>query len=274
MIETNASGTVPYIPTELTDEARRFFSIDRLKNNYGTCVICHSPIRTVHVPDIYGDAACQSHDPKICWVCGHIIIGNRVFVDGSQRPICINCGTPLKKGDLKSTIAKLLRHYTNHKFLIPRFTLNLLTAKQIVEKHGSLCMGMAILTYDEQNNTKTYTIDLMSQQSPTSALSTLAHEMLHLFMYARDYALTGGNGTMHERLRPIKEGFCNLGSYVALCELADKTDPEVLHHLSNLMEDHDASYGQGFRRMKLLYDTRGWEACVAVLREFSPLKQH
>lgn len=150
---------------------------------------------------------------------------------------------------------KLRNFYRNKHIYVPEHSLCLMTAGQMYEKYyasyHTIPLGMARL----ENNQ--YTIEIMCQQSELGMLKTLAHEMLHLFMYNRNLWPE----------KSICEGFCNLGSYLALCEL-ESENPETLHLLAQLMENRDRSYGEGFRRLKLIYDLKGMDGCIAVLREF------
>lgn len=243
------------IETQLSDSSRRFFSITRIKTPDSPCILCDQKITGPYQTDSYGNWACAKHRLTNCADCDNIITEDRVSLHGCHGYVCLSCGTPSTMDEVYP-IAMMVRDFCRRKHLfVPEHTISLVTAEYMYNKYyaryNTTPRGMATKLGDQ------YIIELMCQQSRAGLLKTLAHEMMHLFMYVRNISPE----------EDICEGFCNLGSYLALVELGGD-DPATMVALSKLMENRDARYGVGFRRMKLVYDLKGMDGCIAILREF------
>ena len=89
--------------------------------------------------------------------------------------------------------------------------------------------------------------------SKTCYAGVLAHEMLHLWQ--------NKNGLSPRR--DICEGFCNLGSFEILKSIGTQV---AISRISALEQDPDSIYGEGFRRVKAVYDSGGWPAVINKLK--------
>lgn len=77
--------------------------------------------------------------------------------------------------------------------------------------------------------------------------------MLHLWQYKHQL-----------NPRPeICEGFCNLGSYEVLKSIGTEV---ALSRITHLEKDPDPIYGEGFRKVKSVYDTGGWQAVITKIK--------
>ena len=63
--------------------------------------------------------------------------------------------------------------------------------------------------------------------------------------------------------REICEGFCNLGSFEILKSIGTQV---AISRISALEQDPDPIYGEGFRRVKAVYDSGGWPAVINKLK--------
>lgn len=89
--------------------------------------------------------------------------------------------------------------------------------------------------------------------SKTCYAGVLAHEMLHLWQ--------NKNGLSPRR--DICEGFYNLESFEILKSICTQV---AISRISALEQDPDPIYGEGFRRVKAVYDSGGWPAVINKLK--------
>lgn len=100
-----------------------------------------------------------------------------------------------------------------------------------------------------------YTIVVLRHLSKTVLALVMAHEMLHIWQYENQLFPPA----------PITEGFCNLGSYLILQSIGSKVASGQILLLSN---STDPIYGDGFRKMKEMYERQGLPSVIAYMHSF------
>jgi hypothetical protein len=86
-------------------------------------------------------------------------------------------------------------------------------------------------------------------------VSTLAHELTHVWQF------------MAGRLkndRALSEGSCNYAAYLVLQHYGGK---QTEYAISNIIDDKDEIYGDGFRRVKRFAEENGIAAWLELLRK-------
>lgn len=130
----------------------------------------------------------------------------------------------------------------------PGHKLRLVSVKEMTELvMNDLGNGISAaygLAYDKYDGS--YHVCVLRNLSKIAFAGTFAHEILHLWQYGKHI----------DAPAPVCEGFCNLGKYLLLSTI-DKA--EAHRRMSYEMLDPDPVYGEGFRSLKVLYDTRGWK---------------
>ncbi len=85
------------------------------------------------------------------------------------------------------------------------------------------------------------------------AIATIAHELAHVWRFTRNE---------RELDAAFEEGSCNYAAYLVLGYYPGERADYFVH---SLMNDPDSAYGEGFRRVKNLVDSRGKEAWLDQL---------
>ncbi|MEB3198140.1 MAG: LIM domain-containing protein [Candidatus Sericytochromatia bacterium] len=83
--------------------------------------------------------------------------------------------------------------------------------------------------------------------------ATAAHELMHVWNFHR----------CPPHSFELEEGACNYMSYRVHLE---KNDALAQYHIEALMRDPHPAYGQGFRRVKRLVDSKGFDTLLTVLQ--------
>jgi len=131
---------------------------------------------------------------------------------------------------------------------LPKFWVYQVKYDQLLKKDGKV-----ILAYAEKQSNY-YNIYLYEGLSRIIYTSTLAHEVLHLWQWEHNIVLPAD----------LREGFCNLGSYMVMKNI--KTEDAIMR-IKMYERDTDPIYGDGFRKMKNIYDNGGWPAVIDFLHQ-------
>lgn len=205
--------------------------------------------------DRYDTALCADHDVRNCCICGRFIIEDNVKLTGFGRA-CPHCGSMRNELELSAARRFIEDFYAGLRINIPDFSVSLLSAEQMHQRYGSQLRPTPLGVSSRQGP---FHVDLMAQQSPVNMVHTLAHEMLHLWMWQNS-------------LRPptaYAEGFCNLGAFLVTAKISRN---EALVKLFRQMENPDRVYGVAFRELKVVHDVYGWETVVAAVRRWKVSK--
>ena len=83
--------------------------------------------------------------------------------------------------------------------------------------------------------------------------AVLAHELLHIWLHQNNIILSS----------QLKEGFCNLGSYLIYNN--DNTHFSTIH-LQAMSNYKNIVYGQGYREMRVQLEKLGWKKLISDLQ--------
>lgn len=217
------------------------------------CFICGEAISGESRRDPYGRFWCASHSVRRCPFCRAAFAGPGNKIEGFSGRYCDNCARPKSYGQAMAIWKYVAGYLTERGLFIPRHSMSLLSGAQMRDKYlktfGSTPRGVTNKSGD------VYHIDILSQQPSASMAAVMAHESMHAAQWARGIDAPDG----------LDEGFCNLVAYEITASIRD---PHAAVHLSMMMENPDPAYGTAFRQLKVLYDSRGWEAVLKLMQSF------
>lgn len=227
--------------------------MDIFGSNKKRCFICNGVISGSYYEDHLGKFACVEHEVKICLSCRGLCDPKKSYNIRGYGHICADCAQKCISGEDAAKLARYVQKYYHLAgFSLPGHKLHLVTITDLRESSpDSVPVGLA---YDHGGGI--YKIKVLKHLSKVAFASVFAHEILHLWQYS-------------ERIEPpieICEGFCELGAYQVLDSI-DKE--EAKKRMVDLMENPDSIYGEGFRKLKPLYDLQGWEGMRKYMRKFS-----
>ena len=217
------------------------------------CVVCGNLILGPCYRDGLGNMVCMQHKDVAahCLSCGRLCSKEKANHIGLGQYVCETCTahTPMESDipKISDYVKKVLSDAGISD--IPTFTLHLVEIEELKKVIGRVCEGYA--SYDGIH----YSIHVLKHLSRTCYASVLAHEMLHLWQ-------------MKLHLKPkqdICEGFCNLGSYEVLKAIGT---PVARNRMTGLENDHDPIYGDGFRKVKKVYDAKGWAGVITKIKKY------
>lgn len=204
--------------------------------------------------DIFGHKVCIKHRKEgtisHCSFCGRFCLQKNSLMISDGVFCCPRCIGDIPKDNKElGQMAFSIRNYYKECGLgeIPRFWVNQVKYDQLLQREGRVCLAYA------EKRVDCYDIYLYEGLSRTIYISTLAHEVLHLWLW--DHNL--------DPEADIREGFCNLGSYMIMKQL--KTE-DSRFRMRMYERDTDILYGGGFRKMKAIYDKGGWQSVIAFLK--------
>ena len=241
------------IPTILPDAVRHYLRV--YVQPTMCCVACGKEVSAQKVfMDAAGQAACREHNLRRCYSCGRFMMPEGVHLPGYEK-VCASCARTMSGAKVQTLTHVVQQHLVNMGFVIPACKVTCLPATEMKRRHANI-MGIAPLGM-AMNDSEPYSIDVMAQQCRAGIIRTIAHEMMHLWLFE------------HECKAPkvYAEGFCNLCAALVLREFEGE---DVLFHLGNMMEDKNQDYGLGFRRLLSVYYNFGLNAVVAAMREYMP----
>ena len=198
-----------------------------------------------------GGFICSAHDTKdihVCHCC-HRLCGNDAHDCGNDIWMCGKCF----ERRMTQPQARSLVNYIQKGFQlaglgeIRGWTLNVVRLEKIMQVFGN----PHVKGYAQRCGNK-FTIYMLCNLSKLFFADVIAHEMLHIWQY-------------QHRLSPpedLCEGFCNLGSYYVLEHIGG---PEAEELMRAMNANPDPVYGEGFRKIKAIYDKGGWKAAVEAI---------
>ena len=228
------------------------------------CTICSEPLQNEFLIDAWGNPFHPKHQKEgiFCNSCSRII-SQKVTKGGyrynDERHICSLCQITVvqNESEMKSSYLSVLSQLDSigintlpNKINIELINLIELNNKTGYQNHGNI-KGYTFI--DKSNIHKlTYTVFILFGLPKVEFEAVLAHELLHVWI-----EFNGVN------LKPlIKEGFCNLGSF--LIYYNDNTKFSKIH-LDAMDNDIHPIYGDGYRKMKNNLDLIGWTSLLEKL---------
>ena len=217
-----------------------------------SCSVCGKPLLAFAYQDWEGNKVCMEHKDCMCNSCGRTY-GKRAKEVEPHVWLCESCAThmPNKKA-VKSIIAYIRTFYKQKGLAVnPHIKLRGVAIAQMERENAANVRGYVMLPPD----TDGYTVVVLRHLSRTVLAFVLAHEMLHIWQHEHHIYPPA----------PITEGFCNLGAYLALQSIGTKVAEGQILLLSN---NTDPIYGDGFRKMKEMYENQGLSAVIRYMHSF------
>lgn len=230
------------------------------------CVVCNKDIKGRYQINAWVQAACLNHDNARCYSCDRFILPNDVRLDDG-RCQCSNCLSvtvcmPSHIEWAKSRVYQILKKSGIND--LPAYVpLSIVSPHQMAEIIGNrqiniMQPGLAKHTVSGLPflQTRTHHIYIFNMMSRLHFAGVLAHELLHVWINEKGYSLNHAD----------EEGICNLGSYL-LYTAANSKATKI--HLKRMEENPDPVYGEGYRKVKRLFDeNRGdIQKVVEILRK-------
>lgn len=227
------------------------------------CSVCGNPLTGKYIKDSYGNQYHESHEREYqhcdnCYrlICTKITNGGVKYNDG--RNICNLCfknsvqNNELFPGFMMKVINSLrdigleLKDRNISIAAVDRKKLKTIAGDSYsVSMRGfSNIQSETVRKGRTQRSTSSYTIYILSGAPREYIESTIAHELMHIWLY---------QNTHNEHASELEEGSCNFISYLYLKKVNSKIAEEII---SQLMNDPDPVYGNGFRKVHKLFGGR------------------
>jgi len=227
------------------------------------CAVCSQPLKGEYSEDIFLNKFHSYHKNEFyqCDCCNRIICqaitkGGKDYSDG--RHICNICYATavFNKKQLEYLLVKVASQLTS---IGIRFDLknikiigvdrNILRnkAKNYNENTQGFCDSKSLNKYINDklvNQTIHHTIYVLSGMTSLSLESTIAHELMHSWIY---------ENTQKNLPDKINEGSCNYVSYLYLKSINQNS---ALDQIKMLETDPDTIYGKGFLEIRLRFENK------------------
>lgn len=218
------------------------------------CYICGKLILGSYYIDWANHSVCSNHyaSVKQCVSCGQFCDSLAIDI-GLGGKFCSHCQKHIiTKDDCLHVINYINRIYSNTEIgEVHNWHLKVIDASALHERTGNLyTRGLA------ERDGDNYTVYVYRQLSKVQFANVLAHELLHVWQYNMNL----------DTLPYLREGFCNLGSYVVLSEINNR---EARATIDNMLNSTDPIYGEGLRKCKYLFEQGGWINVIRQLKRFS-----
>lgn len=222
-----------------------------------TCMICGNTLEGVIFSDIRGNRVCGTHGKnlKYCNSCGGFVRESDLHLaDG--RILCSLCSQALVRHpeDVKWIIVQVKRFLFESGITDLSDTINLMivTAQEMCKVRGDekINLGSPGLALSKCGNCGLFkkrwehTVYVLDNIPKVEFAGVLAHELLHTWQNEKEYDFPAD----------LKEGFCNLGSYVTYLKIGNDYSRILAENLKN---DPNEIYGGGFRKVLPIYQRVG-----------------
>lgn len=218
------------------------------------CTICNTNIKGHYFTDVWEQSICANHRVEHCFSCGRFVrpadlhlADGRCFCSFCHPSIVIfpehiawvekRVRTVLYSHGISNIPQNLSIHLVS-----PSDMANLTHSKQInLYQPGLTVTSRMTGLFLSRCNHTIYIFDYLPK---IQFAGILAHEILHAWQNEEEISLTP----------PLVEGFCNVGSYIVYKSIGNKLSR---HFIKRLEEDPDTVYGDGFRKVKEVYQKMG-----------------
>lgn len=222
-----------------------------------TCMICGKTLVGTVLCDGRGNSVCGSHEKylKYCNSCGSFVRESDLHLkDG--RILCTACSKAIVRHpeDVKWIIAQVKQFLSEVgiSHLSDTIRLKIVTAQEMSRVRGDgkinlYSPGLALSNcgycglFKKQWEHTVYVLDNIPK---VKFAGILAHELLHTWQNEKEYDFP----------TDLKEGFCNLGSYVTYMKINNDYSRILAENLKN---DSSEIYGEGFRKVLPIYKRVG-----------------
>lgn len=231
--------------------ASKILTLVKESLNSTRCVVCGNVIIGSYYEDEMGNKVCFQHKDKAvyCLSCGCICSKEKATYIGQRQYICESCSSHSPQDSDIQGISTYVRKVLSDAGIvdIPAFNLHRVELDVLQKMTGEPCEGLA------RYNGVQCDIYILNCLSRTCYASVLAHEMLHLWQYKNKISAR----------KDICEGFCNLGSYEVLKSIGTQV---ARARIANMEKNPDPVYGDGFRKVKAVYERSGWAEVLKKIK--------
>lgn len=202
--------------------------------------------------DWSGQMICSSHDPSsatYCLSCRRFCNPSESINLGYGTYLCGICRDDIVNKETASSIVEYIRDGYRKAGLgeISNWHLKVIDVPSMRAKYGDVNVaGFATQTGS------LFEVTVLRHLSRVAFANVLAHELLHIWQYNRNLSPESS----------LSEGFCNMGSYYVLKHIATN---EAHAFMEMLERNPDPIYGDGFRRVKSVFDKGGWEEVINLI---------
>lgn len=217
-----------------------------------TCVVCGELITGTYKLDMWGQAFHAHHTTKLCASCGRVVTDSDKHLP-YNRYVCTHCvrAVVAKPEHVKWVYDRVYLIFKSKGLELPaNVPVEIVDAKRMAQLNGSNVIDVNKLGLTVSGGTGLFGAKLNHNVYMLDGLhkvifgGVLAHELLHVWQNEH-----------HIRLpKAYCEGFCNLGSYLLYRSIENEMT-DVL--VKNMMNDPDEIYGEGFRKVKAMFDGEG-----------------
>ena len=234
------------------------------------CSLCLEILSGEYLVDAWGNSFHKSHEAEgiYCSSCSRIISegvtqGGYKLDDG--RFLCSLCESNIVQSSSQIDVSKLKVLTLLQKIgidgikknipisLANRFSLQNL-ADEIASSHLKGFTKFSYIKSPSGNFSSKYKIYILDRLPTIEFEAVLAHEYLHVWLYNNNSDLPPAQ----------REGFCNLASAYIYEQNGSKFS-EI--HLDSMDADSDPNYGDGYRKMKIHLEKKGWKSLLQTVRQ-------
>lgn len=233
------------------------------------CALCNKGIRGMLLTDTWGNTFHAEHNgiSSQCDYCATFFTNSgerRGFRYEDGRKICNRCKKNAVSDNeaMKNIALEVIRHLRNLDFHVTLSSTELVLVNSDkmhdmdrTAGHNRLGLTDYQASRDSWGRTieQEITIYMLSGMPRILAISTLAHELMHVWQIT--------NGQIDSD-PIINEGSCN---YASLLVLQNYEGIEAEQQIQNLLTDDSPVYGVGLRRVKNFVETNGMTAWVDLM---------
>lgn len=244
------------------------------KQQFGKrCAVCGEYIEGQYIQTFWGESYCARHATEYpeCYVCQRPVCrrltgGGKQYQDG--RVVCLLCRKQAvddqeqARAIMRQVQARMARYDLDTRQVpipLEMVQLTRLTADGIAGPMARL-QGQThkqIETLNGQEVARSIEgIYVLGGLPPVYLENVLAHELGHVWLFMQ---------RIDDLPEDLEEGLCNLFAYLLHQE---QTSPEAQHCIHLLEENPDPIYGDGFRRVRAIYEQRGLPALLRGVAQY------
>lgn len=223
------------------------------------CVYCHQPLEGRYYLDAWGDAYCPAHQEEWprCTYCGRLVTDGAA-AEGGDNPRCGRCRTVAIEDDETAGIIlpPLVDWLQGEGITLDqavRFRVQLVSRSELQrdDREGIDVLGKALVTRQSDTNTTTHLELHLLRGMPSPLFEGVAvHELGHAWLACR--SVRGWPAW-------AEEGFCELLSHRWYL---DMDTVESRHYAERIAENDSPIYGGGFRRLRELAESMGFDRLI------------
>lgn len=225
------------------------------------CAYCGAPIVGTYQIDPYGQAAHVAH-AKRCFCCGRFVKGGTPqMADGRFQ--CEDCRKKevVKDEHIEWVDKRVRQMLARHGIadISENVSFELVVPKVVPGRAPTVSHKMGQTVTMTTRWQMKHKVRMLNHLHRIVFAGVLAHELLHVWQNEHHISLSS----------ELTEGFCNLGSWVVYEMIGTEVARAMMEQLQ---KDPTPVYGDGFRRVKALYDQQGAGSLAATMNILKRMK--